>query len=233
MYLFNRPRRVGRGCEIRQGGLVAFDAGDAYRGGDMLWIVIVLLVATVVALVRGGRLANLADIRLRMWWLLPLGFLLQLATVLVPSEPRWETLGVGLILFSFVPLLVLVIINRERSGMWLAGIGVLLNFSVIALNGGMPVLAEAANVAAGGLAGDASFVESFKHVRLDETSRLAFLGDVIPVRLFGQGQVASLGDVFLAVGLGRFLESELRRPVRWFKRGVSSQAGSAARLHRK
>ncbi|MPZ52462.1 MAG: hypothetical protein GEU79_06980 [Acidimicrobiia bacterium] len=197
----------------------------------MLWIVIVLLVATVVALVRGGRLANLADIRLRLWWLLPLGFLLQLATAFVPTENRWRGVGIGLVLLSFVPLLVLVILNRERSGMWLAGIGVLLNFSVIALNGGMPVLTEAANVAAGGIA-SSSFEESFKHVRLDETTRLSFLGDVIPMRLLGQGQVVSLGDVFLAVGLGRFLESELRRPVRWFKRGVSSKAGSATRFRR-
>lgn len=197
----------------------------------MLWIAIVLLVATIVALVRGGRLANLADIRLRMWWLLPLGFLLQAATVLVPNEQQWQGLGVGLVLISFVPLLILVILNRERSGMWLAGIGVLLNFSVIALNGGMPVLTEAAHVAAGGLA-EEGFAESFKHVRLNEMSRLSFLGDVIPVRILGQGQVVSLGDVFLAVGLGRFLESELRRPVRWFKRGMSSEAGSAVRFRR-
>jgi hypothetical protein len=39
-----------------------------------------------------------------------------------------------------------------------------------------------------------------------------------------------LGDVFLAVGLGRFVEFELRRPIRWFKRGARAQAGSASRL---
>jgi hypothetical protein len=41
--------------------------------------------------------------------------------------------------------------------------------------------------------------------------------------------VISLGDVFLAVGLGRFLEAELRRPVRWFKPGVKLRGGSATR----
>ncbi len=55
-----------------------------------------------------------------------------------------------------------------------------------------------------------------------------FLADVIPIRII-QGNVVSLGDIFLAVGMGRFLESELRRPVRWFKHGVPSETGSANR----
>ena len=69
-----------------------------------------------------------------------------------------------------------------------------------------------------------------KHVPLEEGTRLAFLADVIPLRLAGQGQVLSLGDVFLAVGIGRFLEAELRRPVRWFKPGVKLSGGSATRV---
>lgn len=195
----------------------------------MLWLALVLFLALTIAVLRGGRLSNLGDIQLRMWWLLPLGFLLQIATAWLPRSASWaETAGLALILSSFVPLLVLVILNRDRTGMWLAGVGVLMNFSVIAINGGMPVLAEAAE-AAGGFIGEGFSVEtSYKHVILDASTRLAFLADVIPIRMFNQGQVVSLGDVFLAVGLARFLESELRRPVRWFKRGARAQAGSAS-----
>ena len=105
-----------------------------------------------------------------------------------------------------------------------------MNFVVIALNGGMPVLAEAAEVASGFAPGAPVIAEGFKHVVLNETSRLVFLADVIPIRIANYGQVLSLGDVFLAVGLGRFVEFELRRPIRWFKRGARAQAGSASRL---
>ena len=49
------------------------------------------------------------------------------------------------------------------------------------------------------------------------------------LRIAGIGQVISLGDVFLAVGLGRFLEHELRRPRRYFKRGAHAQPGSASK----
>lgn len=133
----------------------------------------------------------------------------------------------ALVLISYLPLLLLVILNRERKGMWLAGLGILMNFSVIAANGGMPVLAEAA-LAAGGYEGSLQVVYGYKHVPLEASTILSFLADVIPVRLFGQGQVISLGDVLLAVGLGAFLEDELRQPVRWFKHGQQTEGGSAS-----
>jgi hypothetical protein len=195
----------------------------------MLWLALVLFIALATAMLRGGRLTNLADIRLRQWWLLPLGFVIQAAGTwgVVP----WSRgVSVGLVLASYVPLLILVVLNRERSGMWLAGVGVLMNFTVIALNGGMPVLEEAARIASGGsTTAAAEITTSAKHVMMSLGTRLPALGDVIPIRIVGQGSVVSLGDVFLAVGLARFLEAELRRPVRWFKHGASTPAGSAAR----
>jgi hypothetical protein len=173
-------------------------------------------------------MVNLGDIHLRQWWLLPFGFLLQIGARFVPTSSfGW---GVGLVLLSYVPLLVLVVLNNDRPGLWLAGIGVLMNFTVIALNGGMPVLAEAAEVASGFAPGDPIITEGYKHVVLDASSHLVFLADVIPIRVANYGQVLSLGDVFLAVGLGRFVEFELRKPIRWFKRGARAEAGSAARL---
>jgi hypothetical protein len=190
----------------------------------MLWLVIVLFVAMSVAVLRGGRLTNLADIRLRMWWLLPLGFAMQGIAGLIDPD-----IGFYLVLTSYVPLLILMILNRDRAGLWLAGVGVLLNFTVIALNGGMPVLEGAIEVASGYAAGGPDLTSAAKHTEFGPGTLLPFLADVIPIRLAGQGSVISIGDVFLAVGLGRFLEAELRRPVRWFKPGVKLQGGSATR----
>ena len=193
----------------------------------MLWLATVLFLSMAIAVLRGGRMINLGDIHLHSWWLLPMGFLLQAgAELLPPSASDW---GVPLILVSYVPLLALVILNRDRPGLWLAGLGVLMNFAVIALNGGMPVLAEAARVASGFASGEPQLSTGYKHVLLDESSRLVFLADVIPLRVANYGQVISLGDVFLAVGLGRFIEHELRKPIRWFKRGARAKAGSASR----
>ncbi len=195
----------------------------------MVWLALVLFLAASIAVVRGGRLRNLSDIRLRMWWLLILGFGMQTVTSFFPQESDWaKPTGITLILLSYVPLLIMVIVNRDRPGMWLTGLGILMNFSVIAANGGMPVL-EGAAIVAGGFPESVDIAGNYKHLVLDESTHLAFLADVIPLRFIGQGQVISLGDVMLAVGLGQFLEHELRRPVRWFKHGAQAEAGSARR----
>ena len=195
----------------------------------MVLVLAVLLVGMLVALMRGGRFRNLSDVRIRQWWLLPMAFALQLAAEVVPDLAGWSRgVTLSLMLGSYVPLLVLVALNRGTPGMWLIGLGILMNFTVIVANGGMPVLSEAAYVA-GGTNADADIIASAKHVLLDTSTALPFLADVIPLRLFGFGQVISLGDVFLAVGLARVLEHELRQPVRWFKHGARTEAGSAAR----
>ena len=193
----------------------------------MLWLAIVLFLSLVISMFRGGRLTNLADIQLRAWWILFVALALQFGTRFLPSEPWAESLGIAMVLTGFGLLMVMVLINRRELGMWLAGIGILMNFTVIAFNGGMPVLGEAAEVASGFAVSEPDLSGSFKHIILDESSRLTFFADVIPLRLASIGQVISLGDVFLAVGLGRYLEHELRRPRRFFRHGASAAPGSA------
>lgn len=195
----------------------------------MLWLASVLFLSLAMAILRGGRLINLGDIELTAWWLLFLAFGLQLGTKWLPEESWSETMGLVMVLVSFALLMVLVLLNRTKPGMWIVGIGVLMNFTVIALNGGMPVLLGAAEAASAFTVSDPDLSGSFKHVVLDETSRLTFFADVIPFRLVGIGEVISLGDIFLALGLGVFLEHELRRPRRWFKRGANAEPGSATR----
>jgi Family of unknown function (DUF5317) len=195
----------------------------------MLWLAIVLFLALAIAILRGGRLINLGDIELKVWWLLLVALGLQFGTRWLPDETWSETVGVIMVLVSFALLMILVMLNRSKPGMWIVGLGVLMNFTVIALNGGMPVLAGAAEVASGFTVAEPDISGSFKYVLLDESSRLTFFADVIPLRLAGIGEVISLGDIFLALGLGVFLEQELRRPRRWFKHGASAQPGSASR----
>ena len=195
----------------------------------MLWLAIVIFLALASAVLRGGRLVNLGDIELTAWWLLFIALGLQIGTRFLPNEDWSEWAGVAMVLASFVLLMGLVLMNRSKQGMWIAGLGVLMNFVVISANGGMPVLAGAAEVASGFTVADPDLSGTFKHVLLDENSRLTFFADVIPLRLVGIGEVISLGDIFLALGLGVFLEHELRRPRRYFKHGAQAEPGSATR----
>jgi Family of unknown function (DUF5317) len=195
----------------------------------MLWLALVLFIALTISVLRGGRLVNLGDIELDAWWLLLIALGLQVGTGFLPQSESGESIGLVLVLVSYVLLMLLVWMNRAKPGMWIAGLGVLMNFTVIAINGGMPVLAGAAEVASGFTVSQPDLSGSFKHTILDETSRLTFFADVIPLRIAGIGEVISVGDILLAVGLGAFLEHELRRPRRWFKRGARAQTGSANR----
>jgi hypothetical protein len=181
-------------------------------------MLLVLAIAILVGLARGGKLSNLTSIDVRAWWLLFLGFALQIGGSFIPV--RLHELAVGLILSSYLPLLVFVWLNRQMAGLWVAGIGILMNFTVIALNGGMPVMLAAAELAGG----STDLALGAKHVVLDESTRLAFLADVIPL----PANVISIGDVFLVIGVGVFLEDHIRRPLRLFAHRVQGEPGSAA-----
>lgn len=181
-----------------------------------------------MALVRGGRLLNLSEMKLRAWPLLILGFGMQVAADRIPSDQSWShDAAVTLVILSFIPLITIAWLNRHEAGMWLVGLGVFMNFTVIAANGGMPVLPEAASLGLGRDITSVDFDALSKHVLLDGSTRLAFLGDVIPVRVIRN--VVSLGDVFLAIGLGVFVEDQMRRPVRWFKHGLNETGAGSAR----
>jgi hypothetical protein len=194
----------------------------------MLFLVVVLVVSVVVSLFRGGKLANLPDIYARGWWLLILAFGLQISANWLGDDQK--DLAVGLVLISYVLLLGVIALNRNAPGIWIAGIGILMNLIVIAVNGGMPVLPEAVELA-GGDASSLTALEA-KHVVLDASTRLPFLADIIPIPgidvLRLAGNVISLGDVFFAIGLGAFIEDQMQQPLRLFRHRVQGIPGSAA-----
>jgi len=183
-------------------------------------MLLVIAVAILIGWSRGGRLNNLTEIRVRIWWLLIIGFGLQAAALFLPSQRHG--LAVAMILASYLPLLLFVWLNRDMAGMWIAGIGILMNFTVIAVNAGMPVMLEAIEVAGG------SGIPNLgaRHVLMTEATWLPFLGDVIPL----PASVISIGDVFLAIGIGVFVEDRMRQPIPLFARGAQGTPGSAAQL---
>lgn len=185
----------------------------------MLWLFAVIGVSVAVSLLRGGKLSNISEIYARGWWLLLVGLGMQQVANYISTDQRG--LAIGLVLSSYLPLLIVVLLNQRLPGMWIVGVGILMNFTVIALNNGMPVLPEAFELAGGNLA---NLQLDAKHVTLDGATYLPFLADIIPM----PGSVISLGDVLLAVGLGVFVEDQLRQPLPLFRHRVQGQPGSAA-----
>jgi hypothetical protein len=162
------------------------------------FVVLVLLIAVVASLVRGGRFRRIGHAQLRDTWLLFVGVALQVASdagVIVGWFEGTGTFSYGLLLTSQVVVLAWVLRNWYLPGLILVAIGLGLNAVVMGANGAMPVQPEA--IAA--LGQDPSDLVRGKHVLMDDDTRLWWLADIWPVPPIRS--IISIGDVVLAAGL--------------------------------
>ena len=173
-----------------------------------------LALALVLALAARGNIWNLGNVRLRFVWLLFGGLVLRYATqfgIEAGFEPA-DANRLFLFAFGFLLLLVGLWTNREHPGLSLAFVGILLNAVAIVTNGGyMPVWEP--SIRAAGL--DPADIGSAFHrivgtaagegIPGDFLSQAGPLGDIIPVPIPFLQNVASIGDLFLAAGLGFFI----------------------------
>lgn len=168
-----------------------------------------ILISLIVGFFRKGNLKGLASLKFR--WGLIFPFLLIFQIVIFSLQNKVAFLGEisgFLFILIYVAGLFFLFLNRSHPGLLLIFIGVFLNFLVMAINGGrMPVLAEAALVL------DPQYIELLKeglyakHALLDESTRLAFLGDIIPVTdPYPRSQVISIGDVIMNIGIFLFIQ---------------------------
>ena len=164
----------------------------------------------ILGLLGGGRIEHLISIRLRLVQLVFLGFVIRIATQIAIESGNAPADALRLPLFtgSFLLILLGLWANREQPGLSLAFVGVLLNTIVVTVNGGwMPVWEPAFLVA--GFAPDESLgplaVLVPGVVSGDFLLRAGPLGDILPVPLPFVRNVASIGDVFLGVGLAFFM----------------------------
>ncbi|MDQ3354196.1 MAG: DUF5317 domain-containing protein [Actinomycetota bacterium] len=150
-----------------------------------------------LALVRGGRPANLPSERLRWSGLAFLAVGLYWAPSLLNAAP---SVALALVLMSYAALLTFAAANLRLVGMAVVALGLGLNALVILLNGGMPV--DPAAVVAAGLAG----TDEIGSIDLGAGRQwqapdnpLGVLGDIVPVAPLDE--VVSFGDLILAGGL--------------------------------
>jgi hypothetical protein len=162
-------------------------------------MVLVLLVALALMTVplAGGHLSGLLDVTLRGLPVLvgALGIQVLVISVVPDASPDLIT---ALHLVTYVAALGFVAMNLRLRGMWVVGLGGLLNFVAIAANGGvMPAKASALRSA--GRRVSSSAFENSTAVR---GARLSFLGDVFAMPgSWPLANVFSIGDVLIAAGV--------------------------------
>ncbi len=178
------------------------------------------LIALVAALAVGGSLNHLATTRFRYPWLVFVGLALQLAIQTIARPFLDGDQALALLLASMALVATFLVLNIKLGGTGLAAAGLALNVIVIAANGAMPVHAASAervgapiSVTEGGV----------KHEVMNDSTRMSWLGDAIPVPPLKT--VLSLGDVLLALGIALFVYRATRGPTG--KRSVRGASDSA------
>ncbi len=183
-------------------------------------ISVVIFVFGLLYLMRNHDLDRLLGLRIKLWWLILLSAALQVATEHLSSlSPALAERDGALYLLSHILLLIGVLANRHIVGFMVIAAGVFANALVMALNGGfMPVSLEALEEA--GLGDRAALLVAggyLEHAALDASTRLPFLGDIIPLGppLWFRAEVVSVGDVLVILGLVLTVFLETRpRPAR-------------------
>lgn len=172
----------------------------------MGFTVVAVVAGILLGLVSGGRFDNIKERPFRGLSLLVLAVVAQLAPQLADLG---DAPGLALVLASYVLLLGVAVVNRAFVGMPVVAVGLLCNFAVIAVNGGMPVRADAIRTVDDTIDLDTLEFTAKRHLETDD-DRLTFLGDVVPVAPLGQ--VLSFGDLIIALGTAD-VAFRLVRPV--------------------
>lgn len=165
----------------------------------MSLVVAVLLCVVLVGAATGGSLARFGELTLRSPRLAVAALVAQLVGVVVGGPAH----TVGLIVSSGLAL-AFVCRNSALTGAGLLGAGLLLNVVVVVANGAMPVSLHAAE-RAGAPVEDLLAGTDPRHELAGAQTHLAWLGDVVPVRMPLRPEVVSPGDVLVAAGLGQLV----------------------------
>lgn len=175
----------------------------------MRTIVVAVALGALLGALVGGWPPQPSRRRFRHLEVLGVGLGLQV----VPDAVELDDTAAGaMVVASYLVLAWFAVANLRVVGMPVALAGLAMNALVVGLNQGMPVR-PAAVEAAGGDADPAEDLGSKRH--WEDGDRLAFLGDVVPVRPLAE--VVSFGDLVLAAGAAD-VAFRLLRPLRGSRR---------------
>lgn len=143
-------------------------------------------------------------------WLVLIAVIPQLLIFQIPYTAGWfsDTAAAAVLVISQLTLLVFIWFNRDRVGMRILGLGLLLNLLVITLNSGlMPIAPETAAALYPDVPLSSWQIGSrpgrSKNILLQpEDTRLAWLSDLIVLPdWFPWTRALSPGDIFIVLGV--------------------------------
>lgn len=172
----------------------------------MRLVLVTFALALVLGTLLGGRISNLAGLKVRWAPAAIAGLALQF----LPVPGR--VLPLAMLLASFVLLTVFAAVNIRLVGFPLIALGICCNFLVIAVDHGMPVTRQALEASGQGYTLRMLVQQGgAKHHLADDDDRLLVLGDVIA--LGPLQQAVSVGDLLTYGGVIVLIVAAMRRPA--------------------
>lgn len=173
----------------------------------------------VIGVLLGGRVRALADLRIRSWWLAYLAIALQIAAFPSGVFPWSTTDAVASVLWvgSYAALATVVVRNVRLPALAVVGLGQLCNLIAIVANGGhMPVTRGALDAA--GLSYQVRNNSiSLAHPHLAPLVDRWAVPGWIPF-----GNVYSVGDVLIGVGILATVVIAMRPRVSWPRKAAAA-----------
>ncbi len=163
----------------------------------LAFVGLAIVAGIVIGYIRKGNLLNLAQFRLKWFWILPASYIFQFLSIHVLADSLY---GICIVL-SYLGLLLFCYLNFSVRGIALAGMGIFLNFLEMSLNDlRMPAYVPAVRAVSPKMVAILEAGHYYKSSAMTGHTVLPFLGDIIPVKLYPE-TIASIGDFMFAIGI--------------------------------
>ncbi|MCG8540476.1 MAG: DUF5317 domain-containing protein [Clostridia bacterium] len=174
-----------------------------------------IVLGIIIGLVRNGSITNIGIMKIRGWYLVILAFFLQIATLIFDNLSFFKSYGRYFYIASVLLIILTLIINLDKKGMWIILTGALLNFIAILMNQWkMPIDFEGLRLAGLGHMVDKIISgEIVNYVALEKVVNWTkHLGKYIVIpRPYLMAKVISIGDIFMSLGIIFFIQGEMTR----------------------
>jgi hypothetical protein len=168
--------------------------------------ILVIAAGLVTGWIRHGNVWNFSNLRLRIWWLFPIPYILQHISIVYLKGEVYA----GAIILSYVLLLFFCLINVKTPGVVWALAGTFLNFVAMATNGlRMPAYVPAVRGMAPQILTALQAGSYGKSIAMTNTTHLNFLGDIFAFNVW-PGNLLSIGDILFSIGLIVLIQAAMR-----------------------
>ncbi|MDR7857601.1 DUF5317 domain-containing protein [Tissierella sp.] len=176
-----------------------------------------IVLGFIVAILRKGKIRNIGEMHIKGWYLFLIAALIQGSISwlkgknLILGTEFFDKYFFYIHLFTYLLMIIGVILNIKKNFMKFILIGMVLNFIVIFANGGkMPVSFKGAK-------GYEHYTEEMpdkpfdiKHSIISEDTKFVYLADVILLpRPYPLARIISLGDILLMIGVYLFFQESM------------------------